>query len=414
MQTEPLRVLALFGTRPELIKLFPVLDRLSGEDRFDLSVVSTSQHREMIDGLLRLFSIEPDHDLDIIRKDQTLADISIRTLQGLDPILEDTRPELLLVQGDTSSAFIGALAAFYRKIPVGHVEAGLRSRDKHHPFPEEINRRLISIVGDMHFAPLQSNADNLLREGVDPDRIFVTGNTVIDALMHVRGRGGNTLDDHVPPETLAGRRVVLVTAHRRESFDGHLAELCHALRELVTAYPDIVVVYPVHLNPNVRRTVLPILDDHERIRLIEPLPYEAFVEAMSRCHMIITDSGGVQEEAPSLGKPALVFRKVTERVEGVAAQSVKVVGLSRSRLVEAATELLDNPTVYARMTRQRNVYGDGQASRRIVEAILACFDRGERPQPFRGLDDSSGESRCDYPAMQIAPAVTSAPKNSSD
>jgi UDP-N-acetylglucosamine 2-epimerase (non-hydrolysing) len=375
-------VLALFGTRPELIKLYPVLRRLDPE-RFRLRVVSTSQHREMIDGLLRLFSITPDHDLNVIRQDQSLADISTRALAGLDPILRQERPDLLLIQGDTTSAFIGALAASYHRIPVGHVEAGLRSFDKLHPFPEETNRRLISVVSDLHFAPLDSNERNLLREGVDPAGIFVTGNTVVDALLETLGRNGHALVRHLAPETVAGRRLVLVTAHRRESFDGPLAELCRGLRELVDAFPDLLVVYPLHLNPNVRRTVQPLLGDHERIRLIEPLPYDAFVEAMAASHLIVTDSGGIQEEAPSLGKPVLVFRQVTEREEGVAAHGAKLVGLSRAALVDEATQLLQNAEVYRAMTRPRHVYGDGQASRRVVQAILHYFGRGERPERFR-------------------------------
>ena len=384
MVQERLSVLALFGTRPEVIKLAPVIDRLGRDERFRVRVVSTSQHREMIEGLLHLFSIRPDHDLRIIQPDQSLTDISTRTLTGLEPILRDERPDFLLIQGDTSSAFVGALAAFYQKIPVGHVEAGLRSRDKEHPYPEEVNRRLISVVGDLHFAPTESAEQNLLREGIDPSSIFVTGNTVIDALREVRGRDGATLERHLPADVLAGRRLVLVTAHRRESFEGHLAELCHGLRELVSAYPDLLVLYPVHLNPNVQRTVQPILDGHEGIRLVDPLPYETFVEAMARSYLIITDSGGVQEEAPSLGKPVLVFRKVTERGEGVAACGAKLVGLSRERLVEEASLLLDNETASRAMTRNRDLYGDGQASRRIVQAILHRFGRSDRPDRFVG------------------------------
>jgi UDP-N-acetylglucosamine 2-epimerase (non-hydrolysing) len=382
MRREPLSVVALFGTRPELIKLYPVLSRLGRDARFRLEIVCTAQHREMIDGLLSLFEIRPDHDLNVIRRDQTLADISTATLHGLDPILRAGRPDLLLIQGDTTSAFIGALGAFYHKVPVGHVEAGLRSFDKFHPFPEETNRRMISVVTDLHFAPTESAERNLLREGVDPATIFVTGNTVIDALREIHGRNGHTFDRHVAPADRAGRRLVLVTAHRRESFDSHLAELCHGLKDLVAAYPDLLVVYPVHLNPNVRRTVQPILGDDPRIRLLEPLPYETFVEAMARSHLIITDSGGVQEEAPSLGKPVLVFRKVTERGEGVAARGARIVGLDRQSLVVEASRLLDDPAAYLEMTRLRDLYGDGQAARRIVQAILHHFGAAERPERF--------------------------------
>jgi UDP-N-acetylglucosamine 2-epimerase (non-hydrolysing) len=384
MATLPLRVLALFGTRPEVIKLAPVINLLAADDRFRVTVVGTSQHREMVEGLLRLFALKPDHDLNIIQPNQTLADIATRTMQGLDPILRAHPQDLMLIQGDTSSAMIGGLTAFYHKVAVGHVEAGLRSFDKLHPFPEEVNRRVISAVGDLHFAPMESNEKNLLREGTDPAGIYVTGNTVIDALFEVRDRGLRTLDRHLPPELLRGRRLVLLTAHRRESFDGHLAALCHAVKDLVAAYPDLLVVYPVHLNPNVRDTVLPILGGHDRIRLLEPLPYETFVEAMTRAHLIITDSGGVQEEAPSLGKPVLVFRKVTERGEGVAARGAIIVGLDRGALVKEASRLLDDPAAYRDMTGRGDVYGDGKASRRIRDAILHHFGRGERPERFGG------------------------------
>lgn len=377
-----LSVLALFGTRPELIKLFPVLERLRLQDDLRLRVLCTAQHREMIDELLDAFAIEPDFDLDVMRPDQTLNDITTRTLAALGPLLADERPDLLLVQGDTTSAFAGALAAFHHKVPVGHVEAGLRSFDRRHPYPEEINRRLISVLADLHFAPLEGNERNLVREGVDPSRIFVTGNTGIDALLRIHGRGGHTLRQHLPDAVLNGRRLLLVTAHRRESFDGPLAELCHAVRRLADAYPDLLVLYPVHLNPNVRRAAMPILGGHERIRLVDPLPYPTFIEAMSRAHLIITDSGGVQEEAPSLGRPVLVYRKVTERGEAVSAGGSKVVGFAGHVLVEEAARLLDDAETYRKMCASRDIYGDGQASRRIVEAIRHHFGRGPRPDRF--------------------------------
>lgn len=388
MVQERLSVLALFGTRPEVIKLAPVIHGLQRDERFDVRVVSTSQHREMIAGLLELFSIRPDHDLQVIQPDQSLTDISTRTLVGLERVLRDGSPDILLIQGDTTSAFAGALAAFYRKIAVGHVEAGLRSFDKLHPFPEEINRRLISAVGDLHFAPTASAERNLLREGIDAEKIFVTGNTVIDALRWVHGRSRAALEPHLAAGELEGRRLVLVTAHRRESFEGHLAELCRGLRELVEAYPDLLVLYPVHLNPNVQRIVQPILGGHRCIRLVDPLPYEAFVEAMARSYLIITDSGGVQEEAPSLGKPVLVFRKVTERGEGVAAHGAKIVGLSRERLLAEASRLLDDEAEYGEMTRNRDLYGDGAASGRVLQAILHHFGRAERPARFVGPGES--------------------------
>ncbi len=386
-----LNILALFGTRPEVIKLAPVLSRLKADQRFRLRVVSTSQHREMVEGLLRLFSIEPDDDLNIFSRDQTLVDISARTLETLDPILRAHGPDLMLVQGDTTSAFIGALTGFYCGTTVGHVEAGLRSFDKRHPYPEEANRRLISTIADLHFAPTESAERNLLQDGVDSGTIFVTGNTVIDALNDIRGRNRGSLGDLA--NGLEGRRLVLVTAHRRESFDGDLAELCRGVTDLVAAYPDLVVLYPMHPNPNVRRAALPILGEHERIRIVEPLPYEAFVEAMSRSHIIITDSGGVQEEAPSLGKPVLVFRKVTERGEGLAAGAVKLVGLSRKKLVAEASRLLDDESAYAEMTKNRDLYGDGKASQRIVQSILHHFGQGDRPERFRATVPDEREGR---------------------
>ncbi len=384
MPREKLRVLVLFGTRPELIKLAPVIQRLQHDDRFQTGVVTTSQHREIIADLLRLFAISPDYDLDIIQPDQSLTDISSRVLQRLPDVFSSFRPDLVLVQGDTSSAFIGALAAFYHKVPVAHVEAGLRSFDKLHPYPEEVNRRLISVLSELHFAPLAGNAQALLREGVPASAISVTGNTVIDALRDIQARGGSTLEKYVPREFMAGRRLLLVTAHRRESFGEHLEQLCKALRTLVTLHPDLAVIYPVHPNPRVRQSIMPLLGDCDRVLLIEPLPYETFVEAMSRAYLIVTDSGGVQEEAPSLGKPVLVFRKVTERGEGISSAGVKLVGLDGQRLVEEVTHLLEDDDAYAAMAQARNLYGDGQASRRIVQAILHYFDQGEPPDQFTG------------------------------
>jgi UDP-N-acetylglucosamine 2-epimerase (non-hydrolysing) len=375
-------VAVLFGTRPELIKLAPVIGLLRRDERFALTTVCTSQHREMIVDLLRLFDVRPDHDLGVIRPDQSLTDISVRTLHGLERVLAGTRQDLLLIQGDTTSAFAGALAAVYQRIAVGHVEAGLRSFDRAHPFPEETNRRLISVLTDLHFAPLPRNCDNLLREGIPPGSIYVTGNTAIDALRAVQRPGAATLDQHLPPQALAGRRLVLVTAHRRESFGESLAQFCGAIRQLVAGHPDVAVLYPVHMNLRVRETVTPLLGGCERIHLVEPLPYDIFVQAMSRSHMIITDSGGVQEEAPALGKPVLVFRKVTERLEGLEASGVRLVGLDPGRLVDEATRLLSDKRAYAAMARPRDIYGDGRAAERIVGAILHHFGRGERPAPF--------------------------------
>jgi UDP-N-acetylglucosamine 2-epimerase (non-hydrolysing) len=383
-RSDRLSVLVLFGTRPELIKLAPVIERLSADERFRVAVASTSQHRELLVEPLELFGIRPDFDLDVIRPEQTLGEITARTIVGLDPILSRHRPQLMLVQGDTTSAMSGALTAFSHRVPVGHVEAGLRSFDRAHPYPEEINRRLLSVLAELHFAPTEAGERNLLAEGVEPERIYVTGNTGIDALHRMLDRRGDALAPWLADTPLEGRRLVLVTAHRRESFDGHLGELCRGLLELAQAHPDLLFLYPVHPNPNVQRTVLPLLAGHPRMRLTDPLPYDAFVDAMARSHLIITDSGGVQEEAPELGKPLVVFRKVTERGEGVARAGARVAGLSRETLVAEVSRLVSDADAYRRASSgPRNLYGDGQAARRVVEAILHRFGRGPRPEPFR-------------------------------
>jgi UDP-N-acetylglucosamine 2-epimerase (non-hydrolysing) len=384
MSSDPIKILTIFGTRPEVIKLAPVLRELQSTGELCSITVTTAQHREMIRDLLALFSIRPDHDLDIMRKNQSLADIATRALSGLDPIMAACRPDLVLVQGDTTTAFIGALGAFYQKIAVGHVEGGLRSFDKMHPYPEEINRRLISVVGDLHFVPTFNNRKNLEKEGVNPNGIFVTGNTVIDALLDVVNRKTRVLDRYLPDEAMSGKRMILVTAHRRENWGRPLENLCLALEELVRSFPDISVVYPVHLNPNVRKTVFEILSGKERIYLLDPLSYEPFVEAMAKAFFIITDSGGIQEEGPSLKKPVLVFRQVTERPEGVAGGGVKLVGLERETVVMEASRLLEDPAVFKGMTADHNPYGDGLAAKRIVQAILYHFKKGERPEDFAG------------------------------
>ena len=382
MTPQSLTVFTIFGTRPEVIKLFPVLEKLGKNERFKSIVVSTSQHREMIDDLLKLFSIRLDHDLNIIQENQSLVDISNRALSGLDPLLKQYQPDLVLIQGDTTTAFIGALVAFYHKITVVHVEAGLRSFDKMHPYPEEINRRLISLVTDLHFAPTTQNAQNLLKENIDPSKIFVTGNTVIDSLLYIASRNRQTLNDYLPMETLNSHRLILVTAHRRENWGKPLQNLCYALKDLVKSFPDIEIVYPVHLNPNVRKTAFAILSNENRIHLLNPLPYEPFVEAMSNAYLIITDSGGIQEEGPSLGKPILVFRKVTERPEGIAMGGVKLTGLNRENVVSEASRLLNDPVAYQNMIANYNPYGDGRAAERIVQAILHYFNLAPRPTDF--------------------------------
>lgn len=382
MDNQTLTILTIFGTRPEVIKLFPVINQLEKSDHFNSFVVSTSQHREMIDDLISLFSIQVDYDLNIIQKNQSLADISTRALSKLDPILRELQPNLVLVQGDTTTAFIGALGSFYHKIPVGHVEAGLRSFNKEHPYPEEINRRLISIVSNLHFAPTEKTAVNLMTEGIDPAEIFMTGNTVIDSLLYVSRKDRQTLYQYLPVEAINSHRTILVTSHRRENLGGPLQNLCNGLKDLVCSFSDIQVIYPVHLNPKVRETVFRILGNQERVHLLDPLPYEPFIEAMAKAYLIITDSGGIQEEGPSFRKPILVFRKVTERPEGIASGCVKLIGLEKENVVQETTCLLDDSAAYQGMTGNGNPYGDGRAAERIIQAILYHFGRAERPEDF--------------------------------
>jgi len=377
----PFQVFVVFGTRPEAIKMAPVIKRLEAEaPRLRTRVAVTAQHRQMLDQVLALYGIVPDHDLNIMRPRQTLDQITVRGLERLGRLYDAERPDLVLVQGDTTTTFVAALAAFYRRIPVGHVEAGLRTYDKFHPFPEEINRRLTSHVADWHYAPTARAREALLAEGVPASHILVTGNTVIDAVIEVAKKPLTA-----PPvpnwKPDPARRLLLVTAHRRENFGAPLESICHALRDLADAYPDLDVIYPVHLNPSVRGTVRGIIGRHPRIRLVPPLDYHPFVALMACATLILTDSGGIQEEAPSLGKPVLVLRRVTERPEAVEAGTVEVVGTDRRRIVAAARRLLDDPRVYRRMARRINPYGDGKASARIVRHILS-LSRGKTSGSF--------------------------------
>lgn len=369
----PLRVLSVFGTRPEAIKMAPVvlaLHRLGAA--VHSSVCVTGQHREMLDDVLSLFRIRPDHDLDVMRPGQSPTGVAAAVLHGLEPVLQAERPDWVLVQGDTTTAALAALAAFYAGAQVGHVEAGLRSGEPREPFPEEINRRVAGAIADLHFAPTAGARANLLREGVDPDSVLVTGNTVIDALRQVAAmpdRGGGPLAA-IPSEA----RVVLVTAHRRESFGEPLENVCAALWALVARYPDVHVVFPVHPNPSVRQVVHGTLGEVPGITLLEPLRYHELVRVLGRAHLVLTDSGGLQEEAPSLGKPVLCLRDVTERVEGVEAGTVRLVGTDPLRIVEEAERLLDSELEYARMAHAVNPYGDGCAAERIVAALTSGRD----------------------------------------
>ncbi|MEN3009737.1 MAG: UDP-N-acetylglucosamine 2-epimerase (non-hydrolyzing), partial [Candidatus Bipolaricaulaceae bacterium] len=361
----------VLGTRPEAIKLAPVIFELKRHPKVISRVCVTAQHREMLDPFLRLFNIDPDYDLNIMQPNQTLFDITARALYGLKDVLESERPDIVLVQGDTTTAFAAALATFYLKIPIGHVEAGLRTSDKYQPFPEEINRRLISHLADLHFAPTERAKANLLAEGIPPARIHVTGNTVIDALLFILER---TRDQDVLPPELArlppDRKIILVTAHRRENFGKGLENICIALRRIVQEAPEVEIVYPVHLNLNVRAVALRLLAGIERVRLLDPLDYVAFVHLMARSYFILTDSGGIQEEAPTLKKPVLVLRDTTERPEVLEVGAAKLVGTNPNKIVSETLNLLRNPREYDRMANAGNPFGDGQAAIRIVKSLL--------------------------------------------
>jgi len=378
-----LKTIAVLGTRPEAIKMVPVLRQLNENPQIEPVVVATSQHRQMLDQVLELFGITPDVDLNIMRPNQSLNDIVQRSIEGLDRVLLEQAPDVLLVQGDTTTAFVAALAAFNRRVPVGHIEAGLRSYDPFNPYPEETNRRLISSVAAMHFAPTKQSAENLLREGIASENVYLTGNTVVDCLQGIIEARAEVLANYLPSNfELSGHRLILVTAHRRENWNGPMKELCEAIAELARKLPEARILYPVHLNPNVRQSVYPILSGLPNVALIDPLPYCAFVEAMAASHMILTDSGGVQEEAPSLGKPVLVLRETTERPEGVAAGVARLVGTDRKKIVATALALFRDDKEYCRMVSRRSPYGDGHAAKRTVEGLLHHFSLGPRPIPF--------------------------------
>jgi UDP-N-acetylglucosamine 2-epimerase (non-hydrolysing) len=365
-----MKTLCIFGTRPEAIKMAPVVRELKKHpDRLTPIVCVTGQHREMLDQALALFDIRPDYDLGLMQPDQKLAALTASALVRLDAVIEETQPAWALVQGDTTTAMVAALAAFYRRVSVGHIEAGLRTGDRFQPFPEEINRRIADCVCDLHFAPTEGARQNLLREGVNEASVLVTGNTVIDALLAVAG---------MPYDWRAGplaavprdRRLILVTAHRRENFGEPLENICAALSEIAARYPDIQLVYPVHLNPNVQRVAQAKLGAVANITLLEPLDYLPLVQLMKQSFLVLTDSGGLQEEAPGLGKPVLVLREVTERPEGVAAGTVRLIGTDRQRIVDETVRLIKDAAEYESMARAVNPYGDGHASKRIVQCLL--------------------------------------------
>ena len=368
------RILVVFGTRPEAIKMAPLLLALQADKRFESVLCVTGQHREMLDQVLSLFSLKPDFDLNIMKPGQDLTDVTTAILQQMRDVLTETQPDIVLVHGDTATTFAVTLAAYYQQIPVGHVEAGLRTGNLYSPWPEEANRKLTGALAHLHFSPTQGAAANLLAEGVEQSSIHVTGNTVIDALFQIVRRfdedkalGGSLAAQF--PFLNAERRVVLVTGHRRESFGGGFERICEALRRTAEAFPDVDIVYPVHLNPNVREPVNRLLRGLNNIHLIEPLDYLPFVYLMSRSYLILTDSGGIQEEAPSLGKPVLVMRETTERPEAVEAGTVELVGTDVEKIVGRLKSLLDDQAAYDAMSLAHNPYGDGQACERVLEVL---------------------------------------------
>ena len=376
------RIMSVFGTRPEAIKMAPLVRELAGREGLESLCCLTGQHRQMLDSVMEVFHLRADYDLNIMQKQQSLSSITTRALMGMEAVLEEAKPDLILVHGDTSTTFAGALAAFYHKIPVGHVEAGLRTYDKYSPYPEEMNRTLVSDMAALHFAPTAANAENLRKEAVGGE-IFITGNTVIDAMKTTVRKDFRFSTELLNRLDFEGRRVIALTCHRRENYGKPMEDIFRAVRHIVESHPDVEVVYPVHLSPAVRDCAQRELGGVARIHLIEPVDVEEMHNLIARCHLVMTDSGGLQEEAPAMGKPVLVLRRETERPEAVAAGTVKLAGVEYEQIVRLAGELLEQPSAYERMARAVNPYGDGNACRRIADAIEWHFGlREARPTPF--------------------------------
>ena len=378
-----LKVMTIFGTRPEAIKMAPVVKALEAADDMESIVTVTAQHREMLDQVLHLFSITPDYDLNIMSQGQTLYDVTCKALLGLQGVLKEAKPDVVLVHGDTTTTFVGALAAFYEGIPVGHVEAGLRTGNIYSPFPEEMNRKLTGAIGSYHFAPTSTSESNLLKENINPAHLYVTGNTVIDALQTTVQTDYTFKEELLNQIDYINNKVILVTTHRRENLGDPMRNVYEAVRDIINEQADVEVIFPMHRNPKVRSIVQEVLGDMPRVHLIEPLEYEPFANLMARTYLIMTDSGGIQEEAPSLGKPVLVLRDTTERPEAVEAGTVKLVGTDKESVYRTATELLMNETAYLAMSNAVNPYGDGLASDRIVQALRHEFFEGQdKPTTF--------------------------------
>lgn len=379
-----IKVMTVFGTRPDAIKMAPLVKELDKTGHIESFVCVTAQHRQMLDQVLNIFKITPDYDLNIMQDRQTLEHITTRSLEGLSQVFEEVRPDMVLVHGDTTTCFVAGLAAFYKKISIGHVEAGLRTYDKYFPYPEEMNRRLTGVLCDLHFAPTPSNKTNLLNEGTNENKIYVTGNTVIDALKTTVNSNYVFEDVKLRNIHTAGSRVITVTAHRRENLGEPLVNICRALKYLAEKYADVKIIYSVHLNPAVQETARSILGGCDRVHLIDPLGAQDMHNLIDRSYFVMTDSGGLQEEAPALGKPVLVLRNETERPEAVQAGTVKLAGTQEDNIIALASQLLDLPDEYTRMAKAVNPYGDGRASERIVKALLYEFGiTGEKPGEFK-------------------------------
>ena len=381
---EKLRVMSVFGTRPEAIKMAPLVLELKKYQEIESICCVTAQHRQMLDSVMEVFGLQADCDLNIMAPRQTLSSITCKCLTGMDDVIEEKKPDLILVHGDTSTTFAGALSAFYHQIPVGHVEAGLRTYDRYSPFPEEMNRKMVGAIAELHFCPTENNRRNLARENIT-EGVFVTGNTVIDALKTTVRKDYCFAAEVLNTLPYEQKKVILVTCHRRENYGEPMKNIMLALRQIAETYEDVELVYPVHLSPVVREAVQEYLAGAPRVHLIDPLPADEMHNLMGRCYMVLTDSGGLQEEAPALGKPVLVLRRETERPEAVAAGTVKIAGVDKDVIVSMASELIESPNAYEAMAHAVNPYGDGQACRRIAEAILWHFGRrAQRPKDYQG------------------------------
>ncbi len=364
-----IKVMTVFGTRPEAIKMAPLVKELKQREEIECVVCVTAQHRQMLDQVIEVFNIQPDYDLNIMKEGQTLSDITSRALQGLEKVIKEVKPNIVLVHGDTTTTFAGALAAYYSQVDVGHVEAGLRTWNKYSPYPEEMNRQMVGIIADMHFAPTENSKKSLLREGKKEENIYVTGNTAIDALSTTIKKDYN----HPIFEWLGNDKLILLTAHRRENLGEPMRNMFKAIKRIVNEFEGIKVIYPVHLNPKVREVADEILGNNDKIKLIEPLEVIDFHNFINRAHIILTDSGGIQEEAPGLGKPVLVLRDTTERPEGIAAGTLKLAGTNEENIYNLTKELLTNKKMYEEMSKATNPYGDGNASKRIADAIIIKY-----------------------------------------